>query len=58
MGLRRSHATSVARTWRSGWGARLEARGVTIAGRPRVTGDGYYEAVIADPEGNRLELME
>ena len=22
----------------------------------RVTGDGYYESVIADPEGNRLEL--
>ena len=37
--------------------ARLEARGVAIVGRPRVTGDGYYEAVIADPEGNRVELM-
>jgi lactoylglutathione lyase len=38
--------------------ARLEARGVAIVGRARVTGDGYYEAVIADPEGNRIELME
>jgi lactoylglutathione lyase len=38
--------------------ARLEAQGVTIVGRARVTGDGYYEAVIADPEGNRVELME
>lgn len=38
--------------------ARLESRGVAIVGRPRVTGDGYYEAVIADPEGNRVELME
>jgi len=37
--------------------ARLESRGVAILGRPRVTGDGYYEAVIADPEGNRVELM-
>jgi lactoylglutathione lyase len=38
--------------------ARLESQGVAILGRPRVTGDGYYEAVIADPEGNRIELME
>lgn len=38
--------------------ARLESRGVAIVGRPRVTGDGYYEAVIADPEGNSVELME
>jgi lactoylglutathione lyase len=38
--------------------ARLESQGVPILGRPRVTGDGYYEAVIADPEGNRVELME
>jgi len=22
------------------------------------TGDGYYEAVIEDPEGNRIELVE
>jgi lactoylglutathione lyase len=38
--------------------ARLEAEGVAILGRPRVTGDGSYEAVIADPEGNRIELVE
>lgn len=38
--------------------ARLESRGVAIVGRPRVTGDGYYEAVIADPEGNKVELVE
>jgi len=37
---------------------RLEERGVAILGRPRVTGDGYYEAVVADPEGNRIELVE
>ncbi len=24
---------------------------------PRMTGDGYYEAVIADPDGNRIELV-
>ncbi len=34
----------------------LERSGVTIVSRPRVTGDGYYEAVVLDPEGNRLEL--
>jgi lactoylglutathione lyase len=36
--------------------ARLRSRGVTIASDPRTTGDGYYEAVILDPEGNRIEL--
>lgn len=36
---------------------RLRQLGVTILSVPRVTGDGYYEAVIQDPEGNRLELM-
>ncbi|HBK4750754.1 TPA: glyoxalase/bleomycin resistance/extradiol dioxygenase family protein, partial [Enterobacter hormaechei subsp. steigerwaltii] len=24
---------------------------------PRMTGDGFYEAVIADPDGNRIELV-
>jgi lactoylglutathione lyase len=24
--------------------------------RPRLTGDGYYEAVVLDPDGNRVEL--
>ena len=35
----------------------LRLRGVTVASGPRVTGDGYYEAVILDPEGNRIELI-
>lgn len=30
---------------------------VAIAGEPRVTGDGYYEAVILDPDGNSIELV-
>lgn len=34
----------------------LRRRGVTIESEPRVTGDGYYEAVILDPERNRVEL--
>jgi lactoylglutathione lyase len=37
--------------------ARLEASGVVVFGRPRTTGDGYYEAVVEDPEGNRIELV-
>jgi lactoylglutathione lyase len=37
--------------------ARLAGQGVAVLGAPRVTGDGYYEAVIADPEGNRIELV-
>jgi len=36
--------------------ARLRARGVTIVSEPRETGDGYYEAVVLDPEGNRIEF--
>lgn len=30
--------------------------GFTIVGAPRTTGDGYYESVVLDPEGNTLEL--
>ena len=30
--------------------------GITIAGEPRTTGDGYYESVVLDPEGNRIEI--
>jgi lactoylglutathione lyase len=36
--------------------AALEARGTAIASRPRRTGDGYYEAVVLDPEGNPIEI--
>jgi lactoylglutathione lyase len=27
-----------------------------VADGPRWTGDGYYESVVLDPEGNRVEL--
>lgn len=30
--------------------------GIEILGEPRTTGDGYYESVILDPEGNKIEL--
>ncbi|MDF2156711.1 VOC family protein [Algoriphagus sp. CAU 1675] len=35
---------------------RLRKEGVTIIGEPRTTGDGYYESIIEDPEGNWIEL--
>lgn len=31
--------------------------GYPVLNGPRTTGDGYYESVIEDPEGNLLELM-
>jgi lactoylglutathione lyase len=36
--------------------ARCRARGLPVLDGPRRTGDGYYESVVLDPEGNRLEL--
>jgi len=36
---------------------RLEAAGYRILGAPRWTGDGYYESVILDPDGNRVEIV-
>lgn len=35
---------------------RLRSDGVPVLDGPRTTGDGYYESVVADPDGNRLEL--
>jgi len=35
--------------------ARLVAEGLLIAA-PRHTGDGFYEAVVQDPEGNFVEI--
>ena len=34
----------------------LRMEGFRIVGEPRWTGDGYYESVILDPEGNRVEV--
>jgi lactoylglutathione lyase len=36
--------------------ARFIADGVTPDSGPRRTGDGYYECVVRDPEGNRVEI--
>ena len=35
---------------------RLRSDGFNVAGEPRTTGDGYYESVVLDPEGNRIEI--
>ncbi len=34
----------------------LEKDGYTVIGQARTTGDGYYESVVLDPEGNRIEI--
>lgn len=36
--------------------AELEARGCPVLAPPHLTGDGYYESVVLDPEGNRIEI--
>ena len=35
---------------------RLRINKYIIESEPRTTGDGYYEAVILDPEGNHVEI--
>jgi lactoylglutathione lyase len=34
----------------------LRKDGFIIAGEPRTTGDGYFESVIKDPDGNLVEI--
>lgn len=34
----------------------LRNDGVPILDGPRRTGDGYYESVVSDPDGNRIEI--
>jgi len=36
----------------------LRADGYKIIGEPRITGDGFYESVVLDPEGNKVEITE
>lgn len=36
---------------------RLRQDGYRVVGEPRTTGDGYYESVILDPEGNHIEIV-
>ena len=36
----------------------IRSRGFRVHGEPRTTGDGYYESVVLDPEGNLVEITE
>lgn len=36
----------------------LRADGYTINSEPRITGDGFYEASVVDPDGNIVEIIE
>jgi lactoylglutathione lyase len=36
--------------------ANFRAAGIALVDGPRRTGDGYYECVVCDPEGNRVEV--
>jgi lactoylglutathione lyase len=35
---------------------RLQTDGYQVVRYPRRTGDGYYESVVLDPDGNRIEI--
>ncbi|MCT4637378.1 MAG: VOC family protein [Bacteroidales bacterium] len=37
---------------------KLRKDGYIVKGEPRVTGDGFYESVILDPEDNLIEITE
>lgn len=36
---------------------RIVNDGYTLLSPPRTTGDGYFESCIADPDGNRIEIV-
>jgi catechol 2,3-dioxygenase-like lactoylglutathione lyase family enzyme len=38
--------------------ARMTEAGHRLLSAPRMTGDGYYESVVADPDGNAVEITE
>ncbi len=35
----------------------IRSDGYKIVSEPRTTGDGYYESVVLDPDGNRVEIV-
>ena len=37
---------------------RLQSDGFPLLDGPRLTGDGYYESMVGDPEGNRIVIAE
>jgi lactoylglutathione lyase len=34
----------------------IDNAGYAVISEPRTTGDGYYESIIADPDGNLIEI--
>ena len=36
----------------------IRSAGFVVSGEPRTTGDGYYESVVMDPEGNLVEITD
>ena len=36
--------------------AQLREDGFAVMDGPRTTGDGYYESVVLDPDGDRIEI--
>jgi lactoylglutathione lyase len=36
--------------------ARMRSDGLRVLSAPRQTGDGYYESVVEDPDGNAVEI--
>jgi lactoylglutathione lyase len=36
--------------------AKIRSDGFSVIDGPRRTGDGYYESIVLDPEGNRIEI--
>ncbi len=37
--------------------SQLKNDGYKVISEPRNTGDGYYESIVLDPDGNRVEIM-
>lgn len=35
----------------------FRSQGYPVVGEPRITGDGFYEGVISDPDGNTVEIV-
>ena len=36
---------------------KFRSDGIIVVGEPRTTGDGFFESVVLDVEGNRIELL-
>ena len=34
----------------------IRSSGFKVISEPRTTGDGYYESIVLDPDGNRIEI--